>query len=248
MEDNNQFNPSLKEASVENITEFNNKDDNQENKNKKKKVIITLIIIIAALLIFIFGFKAAREFIENRSNKTVIENNIKPKIIKTKDVNKLTMFQASINGITINMPSNKYEFEAAGWKWNEEKAKVDVKAGYSIPGGFIGKRSVGGEVLVVNLSGKTEHVEDCTIQGIDFNYSSKKRDNVYFIGGLNFNSKENDVKDTMTKLGYKNPKINKVESSTYYRYFKEDNQNNYGDYIEFYFFKGTIKTVSIYTK
>ena len=90
MEDNNQFNPSLKEASVENITEFNNKDDNQENKNNKKKVIITLIVIIAALLLFIFGFKAAREFIENRSNKTVIENNKKPKIIKTKDVNKLT--------------------------------------------------------------------------------------------------------------------------------------------------------------
>ena len=58
----------------------------------------------------------------------------------------------------------------------------------------------------------------------------------------------NNASYDVVELGYSNPKINKVESSTYYRYFKEDNQNNYADYIEFYFFKGTIKTVSIYTK
>lgn len=70
---------------------------------------------------------------------------------------------------------------------------------------------------------------------------------VSFIGGLTYNSTVKDVKGKMKSLGYKNPKISKEEKSIYLKYYKDDSYDNYRDYIEFYFYKNSIKSVSIST-
>lgn len=214
-------------------------------KKNNNKIIIVLLITATAISLFLGGFFVAKNFISNKNNSD--EKDIKkPKIIKTKDVKKLTLFQVSVNGITISFPSNKYEFEAAGWKWDKEKAKTDLASGYSMPGGRIGEAPGGVVVSVTNLSGKTQVLEDCIIDDGDF-YNSNSKDKVFFVGGLNYNSTEDDVRNTLTNLGYKNVVTRNYENSNYYDYYLDDNKENFKDHISFYFYKGKIKSVSIYT-
>ena len=56
---------------------------------------------------------------------------------------------------------------------------------------------------------------------------------------------ENDVTTIMSSLGYKNAKVSKYENSVYYKYFVNDDQNNFKNYIEFYFYNSIIKSVTV---
>ena len=152
---------------------------------------------------------------------------------------------AIVKGAKISVPATKESFANTGWEWDAKYANTDLATGYTTSGGRLGKYPGGAVVSVINNSGQTKKIQDCTIDSITFYNPGDGSENVTFIGGLNYNSTTNDVKSTFSKLGYKAGKERNYEKSNYYTYYLNDNSSNYRDYIEFSFFDGTIRSVTI---
>lgn len=227
---------------------MNNNDLNQtSSKSTKNNSSVNMLISILVILLLFGGVFIAGKFFINPRTKDNKSSDKKIKITKTKDVKKLTLLQVSVNGITISFPSNRNEFEAAGWNLNNENNELDLGSGLSMSGGHIGEKAGGADISFINLSGKTMKLNDCSIDDATFYNSSNKREKIYFVGGLNYNSTEDEIKTTMESLGYKNVEIKKNETEASYSYFLYDKKENSKDYIEIQFNKGKIKTVSVYT-
>lgn len=152
---------------------------------------------------------------------------------------------AIVKGVKISVPATKESFANTGWTWDAKYANTDLATGYTTSGGRLGNYPGGAVVSVINNSGQTKKIQDCTIDSITFYNPGDGSENVTFIGGLNYNSTANDVKSTFSKLGYKAGKERNYEKSNYYTYYLNDNSSNYRDYIEFSFFDGAIKSVTI---
>ena len=156
-----------------------------------------------------------------------------------------TINSAIVNGVTITLPATKESFVGTGWEWDPKYANTDLATGYTTSGGRMGKYPGGAVVSVVNKSGQTKKIQDCTIDYITFYNPKNGSENVTFIGGLNYNSTSAEVKSAFSKMGYKNLKERNYDSSNYYTYYLNDNTSNYRDYIEFYFYKNTLNSVTI---
>ena len=152
---------------------------------------------------------------------------------------------AIVKGAKISVPATKESIANTGWVWDAKYGNTDLATGYTTSGGRLGKYPGGAVVSVINNSGQTKKIQDCTIDSITFYNPGDGSENVTFIGGLNYNSTTNDVKSTFSKLGYKAGKERNYEKSNYYTYYLNDNSSNYRDYIEFSFFDGTIRSVTI---
>lgn len=152
---------------------------------------------------------------------------------------------AIVKGVRISVPATKESFANTGWEWDAKYANTDLATGYTTSGGRLGKYPGGAVISVINNSGQTKKIQDCTIDSITFYNPGDGSENVTFIGGLNYNSTTNDVKSTFSKLGYKAGKERNYEKSNYYTYYLNDNSSNYRDYIEFSFFDGAIRSVTI---
>lgn len=185
------------------------------------------------------------EVSQNSQESTTSEKSKEKTDASTQDSSDFT--NVTVNGIQIKFPATKESFEKLGWTWSEKYANSDLSSGYITTGGRIGTYPGGVVVSVVNDSSKTKKIQDCTIYAATFYNPKTDSEKVSFIGGLTYNSTVKDVKGKMKSLGYKNPKISKEEKSIYLKYYKDDSYDNYRDYIEFYFYKNSIKSVSIST-
>lgn len=174
----------------------------------------------------------------NNDTNVIPQNN-------TENNNITAINTAIVKGVKISVPATKESFANTGWTWDEKYANTDLATGYTTSGGRLGKYPGGAVVSVINNSGQTKKIQDCIIDSITFYNPGDGSENVTFIGGLNYNSTTNDVKTTFSKLGYKAGKERNYEKSNYYTYYLNDNSSNYRDYIEFSFFNGVIRSVTV---
>lgn len=197
------------------------------------------------------GYNITTEVENNVVENNVVENNIvENNIVENNNVEnkeELSLLEACVNGITIKFPATKENFANTGWTWNENYANKMIDSGYTTSGGRIGSYPGGVVVSVVNNSNEIKKIQDCTIDDATFYNPKDGSSNVTFIGGINYNSTESEVKSTMDLLGYKNVKISNYDTSSYYTYFLNDDQNEYKNKIEFNFYNGVISSISIYT-
>lgn len=219
-----------------------------------KNIKLVLIAFIICFSVTGCGFKKQQDIVPNDNN---IDNVIKEEI-KNEEDNETTnqgstnvsnvslkINQAQYNNVVITIPATKESFNGTNWTWDSKYAKRDLATGYTTSGGRIGSYPGGVVVGVINVSGQTKKIEDCTIDSATFYNPNDGSENVYFIGGINYTSTENDVTTIMSSLGYKNAKVSKYDNSVYYRYFANDDQNNYKNYIEIYFYNSVIKSVTV---
>lgn len=189
--------------------------------------------------------------LESYDITTEVENNVvENNVVENNNVEnkeELSLLEACVNGITIKFPATKENFANTGWTWNENYANKMIDSGYTTSGGRIGSYPGGVVVSVVNNSNEIKKIQDCTIDDATFYNPKDGSSNVTFIGGINYNSTESEVKSTMDLLGYKNVKISNYDTSSYYTYFLNDDQNEYKNKIEFNFYNGVISSISIYT-
>ena len=210
------------------------------------------LLLIALLICFSFTGcslkKTTTTSDNNKSNDAIIEENNtnKEDNANTVDVS-LKINQAKYNNVVITFPATKESFNGTNWSWDSSYAKKDLATGFTTSGGRIGSYPGGVVVGVINKSGQTKKIEDCTINSATFYNPKDGSENVYFIGGLNYTSTESDVTNTMTSLGYKNVKTTTYDRSSFYRYYLDDDKNNYRDYIEFYFFDKTVYSITVNT-
>ena len=182
---------------------------------------------------------------ENTEN-TIVENIVNNTNQTTTEINSISDIKTAIvNGVKISVPATKDSFVGTGWEWDAKYANTDLATGYTTSGGRLGKYPGGAVINVINKSGQTKKIQDCTIDSITFYNPGDGSENVTFIGGINYTSSADTVKATFSKLGYKNVKERNYDESNYYTFYMNDNTSNYRDYIEFYYFKGSIKSVSI---
>lgn len=158
----------------------------------------------------------------------------------------LKINQASYNGVTITFPATKESFNGTGWTWDAKYADTDLANNYTTTGGRIGKYPGGVVVSVVNTSGETKKIQDCTIDTATFYNPKDGSENVTFIGGLDYSSTIDQVKTTMSNLGYNNVDERNYDTANYLKYYKDDNKDNYRDYIEFYYYKDSINSVTVH--
>ena len=221
------------------ITDNKNNEINVEVNNKEENKEINSEV----------NSEANNEIINNEKNNIQIEDieNIEDK--EDKKENNLKINEAIINGKKISFPTTKEAFNGTNLEWDSKYAKRDLATGYTTSGGRIGTYPGGVVVSVINHSGETKHIEDCIISSATF-YNGKERSNdkAEFIGGLNYNSKVDDIKKVMEEEGYKNPKESIHDKSIYLRYYLDDNNKNYTDYIEFNLYDGVINYILVSTR
>ena len=157
------------------------------------------------------------------------------------------MFQATVNGVQIKFPATKASFEGTGWTWDEKYATKKLDTGYTGSGGRIGTYPGGVVVSVVNTSGEMKEIQDCVIDDGTFYNPKDGSNDVVFIGGLTYSATKDQVKSKMAELNYTNVKESTVDALTNYRYYKDNNESNYKDYIEFSFYNEVLSNVSIFT-
>lgn len=158
--------------------------------------------------------------------------------------------EASYKGVTIKAPATKESFNGTGWTWDEDKKDLELKTGYTTSGGRIGEYPGGVVVGIQNTSGETKKYQDCIIDSLTFYNPKDNSENVTFIGGINYNSTIEQVKSIMKNLGHESKlKETDYETSKYLKYnFNADYE--YRDYIEFYYYKDVLQsvTISVYTR
>lgn len=207
---------------------------------------MVLIALIICFSVTGCGFKKQQGVVPNDNNSdNVIKEDAKKEENKGNASNvSLKINQAQYNGVVITIPATKESFIGTNWTWDSKYAQKDLATGYTTSG-RIGSYPGGVVVGVINVSGQTKKIEDCTIDSATFYNPNDGSENVYFIGGINYTSTENDVTSAMSSLGYKNVKATKYDDAAYYRYFANDDQGNYKNYIEFSFYKIVLKSVSV---
>lgn len=230
-------------------------------------IAVMLVVIVGAILLFTGVFnKDETPNKENETNNTEEkkeeeeitppenndsttteeqENNNTEVPPTTSEITKIS--QANVKGTLISFPATKESFKNTGWVWDENYAKKDLATGYTTSGGRIGTYPGGVVVSVINNSGTTKKIEDCVIDDAYFYNPKDGSEDVTFIGGITYSSKEKDVKSKMASLGFKNPKISNYDKANYYEYYLDDDQNNFKDYIQFYFYDGVLNYVAIIT-
>lgn len=227
-------------------------NDSKNSYLKNKILIIILsIAIVLMLIVIIFVLIAKNTDVLLKDDINTPSDNIQDdndnEQEENENNNELSLNQANVNGTIISFPAKKEDFIETGWEWDIEYATNELKSGYTTSGGRIGKFPGGVVVSVINKSGETKLIEDCIIDDGTFYNPKDSSENVFFIGGLNFNSSEEEVKNTMSSLGYNNVKERVIDSSSFYNYYLDDNQDNYKNYIEFFFYDGVINYIGIYT-
>lgn len=242
------------------VSEVNTLKPNKLN-NKIVIILIIVLLILIGVIAYLFLMKS-NENNTNTANSRENTNNVNTDVTNTPQVeNKKqvdesnnnvvasvdSIFQASVNNVVIKFPATKESFNGTGWKWDEKYANTDLANGYTTSGGRIGTYPGGVVVSVINNSGVTKHISDCIIDDGTFYNPKDGSKNVTFVGGLNFSSTMEEVKNTMKNLGYNNLKEKKIDDAVYYDYYLDDNQSNYKDYIEFYYFREVLQSIGIYT-
>ncbi len=237
-----------------------------ENKKTKSWVFWLIAIIIVLMLSFILyliidNFSKRNELNKIRTSTTSLSTSKNSSTVSTtektttaikkdnikENLSELSLFEVAINNNVIKFPTTKESFVDTGWTWDEKYANKIIDTGYTTTGGRIGKYPGGVVVTVINNSNEQKKIQDCIIDDATFYNPGDNSENVTFIGGLNYDSTEEDVKKTMLNLNYKNAKEKKYDNQSYYDYYMNDDQNNYKNYIEFYFYNGVIKSISIFT-
>ena len=185
---------------------------------------------------------------QNTSNQNANQNtestntNNNNEVLSSNDI-----LQATVNNVRIKFPATKDSFNGTGWAWDERYATKKLDTGYTSSGGRIGSFPGGVVVGVVNLSGEVKEIQDCVIDDGTFYNPKDGSNNVVFVGGITFSSTIEEVKTKMSELKYSNVKETIIDATSKYKYYKDDNQNNYKDYIEFTFNNGTLTDVGIFT-
>ena len=223
---------------MQNIQSTEEPQKEEKTSPKKNKTLIILIFILGIALI-LFGAFGTNQLLNDKKET-------KPEEKETKEERPL--FQVTVNDVKIQFPCTKASFEGTGWSWDERYAKKDLASGYTTSGGRIGKYPGGVVVSVINNTQETKHIEDCIIDDGTFYNPEDGNDKVSFIGGITYTNTLEEIKTKMEELGYKNPKESTSDNSVYLRYFLEDNQDDYKNYIEFYFYNNIMKSVDVRTE
>lgn len=181
----------------------------------------------------------------SQTTSTTTQTTTKVIITDSKDELK-KISDVSVNGVFISFPTTKSSFDKVGWVWNDKYAKQELPPNYSsMSGGRIGTYPGGVVVNVYNDSDVTKKYEECLIYSGTFYNPKDGSEDVKFINNLSYSSSIDDVKNTFNSLGYKNADIRDYDGSSYLKYFLDDNKSNYRDYIEFYFLKDVIYSVTV---
>ena len=164
--------------------------------------------------------------------------------------NNLAWNQAQYKNVTISFPATKDSFNGTGWTWDSTNAERTLKTGYTTSGGRIGSYPGGVVVSVVNMTGQDQLVKDCKIDAGTFYNPKDGSEDVRFIGGIHYGMQPDQVKAAMANKGFKKLDERPYEDSLYLKY-QFNAERSTVDYIEFYFYKGTMNSVTIdvdYTK
>ena len=231
-------------------------------KKKNNTVLIIVLVVVGVLAMMGVGcvlvigtlyknFKGQYEEIESVYEDT--KETIKEEMEEQKTPTKQTtasdqLFQVNINGVTINFPCTKDDFKGTGWEWDEKYAKKDLASNYTTSGGRIGKYPGGVIVNVINKSQETKHIEDCIIDDGTFYNPKDGSEKITFVGGLTYDSTITEVKNKMNSLGYTNVKETTIDNSVFLTYYKDNDQNDFRNKIEFYFYNDVISYISILTE
>lgn len=272
---NNMVKEPVQEQTINNVQEpIQTPPINQGNgiipteKGKNNNTIIIIILIAVALIIggLLLGGKdennndnkettttkkigSIKDNYQNKTQKvptTTTTNKIIPNTTQKPENDNLALNEAKYNGVTITIPATKESFVGTGWTWDNEYTNTDLDPGYSTIGGRIGEYPGGVTVNVSNNSNTVKKVKDCTIDIAIFYNPEDGSENVSFIGGINYSSTIDEVKQIMSNLGYKNGEEDIYEESTYLTYYKNDDKlNNFASYTEFYFYNGKLDHVTI---
>lgn len=218
-------------------------------KGNNNNIIIIIILIAVGLIVvglLLGGNDKEKNDNKNTTTTRTTTNNIVPNTTQKPVNSELALNEARYNGITISIPATKESFNGTGWEWNNEYTNIDLEPGYSSVGGRIGEYPGGVTVNVSNNTNSIKKVKDCTINIAIFYNPEDGSEDVTFVGGINYSSTVDEVKQIMTNLGYKNGEEDIYEESTYLTYYKDDdNYNNFTSYTEFFFYNGKLANVSI---
>jgi len=230
-----------------------------EKKSNSGLIVLVIILIICVLGLggyLIYNLTSNKNEVNNNQTITTITttttttsttSRVNENVDQKEDLSAISLFEVAVDNNIIKFPATKESFANTGWVWDEKYANKTIDTGYTTTGGRIGKYPGGVVVTVINNSGEQKKIQDCIIDDATFYNPGDGSENVTFIGGLNYNSSEEDVKKVMSNLGYQNVKEKINETQSYYDYYMNDDQNNFKNYIEFYFYNGVIKSVSIFT-
>ena len=140
----------------------------------------------------------------------------------------------------------KEAFEGTGLEWDEKYEDVDLADGCAASGGRLGEYPGGIVVSAINLSGETKKIPDCAIDDATF-YFGDENDEFKFPGGITKDSGIEDVNDLWE--GVEPNRIYDKDDAYYVEYRYENPENPYSseNKIEYRFFKGELKSVSIMT-
>lgn len=154
-------------------------------------------------------------------------------------------FQVQVNGKIVTFPCTKEAFDGTGLEWDADYADTDLASGYTTSGGRIGEAPGGIVVSVVNLSDETRKIGDCVIDDATFYFEGD--DEFLFPGGITKDSTVEDV-DALWE-GVEPDYVYDKDNAYYVTYKYTDPENPYGasNKIEYQFFNGKLKCISVMT-
>ena len=260
----NQSSPSMNNQPI-------NNQPKKDNKLGIILLIVLVVILIGVVIYFISNKDKNKDIPESNKNNVEVDNPVnnpehseqpqnedKPQEQPQNENkpqeenivpngNEITnYFEVEIDGHKIGLPATKEDFDKIGWEWDPKRAEEHIDSGYTTSGGRIGKYPGGVVVNVVNNSGELKKISECQIDMMTFYNPKDGSENIKFIGGLNFNSTLDQIKSTMDRLGFKNPKVYDKDKLVNYKYYENnDSKNMYHSYIEFEFYNNEFKEVTL---
>lgn len=160
-------------------------------------------------------------------------------IIEKTDSNELQTVK--INDVKITFPTTATELEKTGWKLDENKINSDIEKNKIDTINF-GDESI---LSIVNNSNETKKIKDCKFNLVSFNKPTNDENNIKFVDNITFNNSLEKIKVKMSLKGYDDEDENISGKYTSIKYYKDDEDDNVSDYIEFAFYDGTMTTVRI---
>lgn len=202
-------------------------------------IVISSIKILLTIIIIIF-FSA--------SIFTIIFDDIKEElydeheIFDKKDVNNLEMDEVKYNDVLISFSIDYDELEKLNIDLTNDYINNIVEPGKTSKAGRIGKLPGGADIEVINESSFNKKVKDCEVYKATFNNPEDDSERVFFVGGINYKTSEEEVKNIMKNLRYTSVIEETSEEGISLKYFDDDDKD---EFIIFQFSNNILKTVTI---
>lgn len=162
------------------------------------------------------------------------------------DVTNPEFNQVIVNGHAISLPSNTTNFIDAGLEIQEKDLDKTVEVSYFGTTVNLGKYPAYVTATIISPDDELINIKDGVVADVSFHNPKDGTNDVTFYGSITYNSSVEDVKKVMTNLGF-TVEEREYPNSKYMTFYKDNDKSNYKDYIEYYFYKDVITSVSVNT-